>query len=239
MPAEGHQLLQWTSLLYLCSILAVIYRHWTPAQVEISIFFHRKSLTLWAWQTSFPFTSSFLWNSLLAIKLKPSARASLPANLAASAASPCGELWVMGVNEPDWLLLGVRDQLFLEERQWGRLRSRKVNCGWLQWLLETPRNLQHGEGLWSFLPKYPFSRHAHWQLPNSEQEPKVLHYLFLKYTRHVPKSMLGSFPRYPDGSLPHFLQIFAHFLLSSWWFLFDHYTRNWKMAPPIAFLYLF
>lgn len=145
MPAEGHQLLQWTSLLYLPSILAVIYSHWTPARIEISIFPHIKSLTLWAWQTSFPFTSSFLWNSLLAIRLQPSARASLPANLTASAASPCGELWVMGVNEPDWLLLGVRNQLFLEERQWGRLRSGKVNCGWFQWLLETPRSLQHGD----------------------------------------------------------------------------------------------
>lgn len=91
------------------------------------------------------FTSSFLWNSLLVIRLQPSARASLPANLTASAASPCGELWVMGVNEPDWLLLGVRNQLFREERQWGRLRSGKVNCGWFQWLLETPRSLQHGD----------------------------------------------------------------------------------------------
>ena len=42
MPAEGHKLLQWTSLLHLYSILAVIYSHWTPAQIEISIFFPHK-----------------------------------------------------------------------------------------------------------------------------------------------------------------------------------------------------
>ena len=63
------------------------------------------------------------------------------------------------------------------------------------WLVPvTARDPQEPPTWWSFLPKYSFSRHAHWRLPNSEQEPKVLHYPFLKYTRHVPKSVLGSLP---------------------------------------------
>lgn len=112
-PAEGHQLrnghLCFIFLLYIGSHLQSL----NTSLHRDKYFSPHKVPYFMSLKTSFPFTSSFLWNSLLAIRLQPSARASLPANLTASAASPCGEL-TAGVNEPDWLLLSLRESVILK-----------------------------------------------------------------------------------------------------------------------------
>lgn len=111
----------------------------------------------------------------------------------------------------------------------------EVGCHWFPWLHRSSRATNM-----VILPAYKLSyiEITNNDLPlHSEQKPKILYclhllppyslilssatlpltpfnlvfFLFLKHTSYGPTSVLGSFPKYPHGSLPHFLQYLLNY----------------------------